>query len=161
MAFSVSSLGKVKHKRKIISEVVSYLRDHREPQPFAKLASAVQATLAEDVIKSLEENPKVEKCEGNCLKYKPTIPGLSGLEDLKKYIREHTTGTVRTELADAYIGVEKDIAQLLETNEFVGIINTEDKNEVIFAVDPTASVPIDDDVKAMWLKVEIDLSAAR
>jgi hypothetical protein len=155
-------------RRKCVADMVAWLRTHRgnAPECAAHTFDAVLAgacllqtdrVAREALHMDLRANTKVtvsvsSSSSTTSVRYRPTHVGLCDADTLHAYVALFTHGLPADELADAYDGVEADIARLVAQRTTMYAITDpyERKRTVLFAVDPEYAVPVDADLRALY-----------
>ena len=122
----------------------------------AQIESKLNVKFDKELFKTLSNNPKlVFSPSGQSLRYKAHFDAIPNMKELRKHLKSHLEGVRMDQVADAYLGVEHDIGVLIEEKFVYKIDNPEYKTTNLYYRDPDFEIHVDDDIKELWLAVEM------
>jgi hypothetical protein len=138
---------------------LDFLRANRGFKSLSDIHAALDIDLEQrtDVLPSLKLHKNILVGEdARSIRYKPEYDHIHNINDLKRFIREDVVGGVQERsLEDAYIGIMKDL-HLLEVEKFIyKIDDRESKLTIVYFRDRSLENDIDEDIKELWMKVEM------
>jgi hypothetical protein len=131
----LSSVAIAAGKTLVETTIIPWLRQNRSMRTIEELRvekGIDLLTTHSSFLPFIKNHPRVEKKNGDRLRYKPIIPHVPSREALIVYLRMHPWGTRYEDLFDAYEGVKADLKELEEQKLAYTIVNTETKVRMIY-----------------------------
>jgi len=143
---------------KVASDGRTELTHEQRAALVAHRLAELEQSARNELFKALKANPKVQVTDGDHLAFRPLHPGLHDKEALAAYLARFSHGLPADELADAYAGVQDDIAELLAEGRIFALKYVEKAREVLFPVDQSVRCSVDADLRALWSSVQVPRS---
>jgi hypothetical protein len=147
--------------------VLEFLRHNRGYKSLSDINAALDINLEQrsDALSSLKVNKNIAIGEdGRSMRYKAEFDQIGSINDLRNFVnsKEFLNGVAQKQLEDAYHGILNDLDVLEKEEKIIyRMDDRESKLTYVFPRDRSLEYEIDEDIKELWLKVEMPMDETK